>query len=88
MEIRYSTKAIEDIEYWKRSGRKQIQDRITKLLQSIEQTPYSGIGSPEQLKYNFSSFWSRRIDKGNRLIYKVYKEYIEIYSLKGHYSDK
>jgi toxin YoeB len=54
MEIVYQPKAIEDLEYWKRCGQKQIQTRILVLLQSIKQTPFEGIGKPEPLKHNLS----------------------------------
>ncbi|WP_439652021.1 type II toxin-antitoxin system YoeB family toxin [Membranihabitans maritimus] len=30
-------------------------------------------------------FWSRRITREHRFIYKVYNNKIEIYSVKGHY---
>lgn len=88
MEVRYSSKALHDIELWKKSGQKQSQKKIQALISSIESSPYSGIGSPEQLKYELSEYWSRRIDKANRIIYKVVDDAIFIYSLRGHYLDK
>lgn len=88
MEVRYSSKALQDIEVWKRSGQKQSQKKIQALINSIENSPYSGIGSPEQLKYDLSEYWSRRIDKANRIIYKIKEDTIFIYSLRGHYLDK
>jgi toxin YoeB len=49
MEIVYQPKALEDLKYWKKSGQKQIQARILIILQSIQKTPYEGIGKPEPL---------------------------------------
>ena len=46
MEIEFLGKAIDDINYWKKSGNKSIQRRITKLLVDISKTPWSGIGKP------------------------------------------
>ena len=44
MEVDFLDKALEDINYWKNSGNKSIQKRISKLIESISKTPYSGIG--------------------------------------------
>jgi toxin YoeB len=85
VEIIYTDRAIDDISFWKRSGNKTVQNKITKLLKSIEVTPFKGIGKPEALKYELTGFWSRRINKEHRLVYKVKDGKITIYSLKGHY---
>jgi toxin YoeB len=85
MEIIYQAKAIEDLKYWKRSGQKQIQSRILVLLQSIQETPFEGIGKPEPLKNNFKGMWSRRINSEHRLIYEIKDEQIHVYSFKDHY---
>jgi len=87
MEIEFKTDALDDIEFWKRSGNKKTQNRITTLLKSIALTPETGIGKPEKLKGELSDFWSRRINKEHRIIYKLdYSSKIAtIYSLKGHY---
>jgi toxin YoeB len=62
MEIKYSSKAQEDIEYWKTSGNKGIMDRITTLLADMAAHPFIGIGKPELLKYGLAGCWSRRIN--------------------------
>lgn len=87
MEVNYTKKALKDLLYWKKKGDPAIQKKITKLVTDIEGTPYSGIGKPEALKHDLSGFWSRRINKEHRIIYKFLeeKETIEIHSLKGHY---
>jgi toxin YoeB len=85
MEIIYQPKALDDLKYWKKSGQKQIQVRILSLLQSIQQTPYEGIGKPEPLKHNWTGMWSRRISNVHRIIYEVKANEIHIYSLKDHY---
>ncbi|MFN3489711.1 MAG: Txe/YoeB family addiction module toxin [Emticicia sp.] len=63
----------------------KVQESIKQLLISISETPFSGIGKPEPLKHNMSGFWSRRIDRENRIVYEVKQNAIQIYSLKGHY---
>ena len=89
MEVIYSPKAIEDLKYWKRSGNKTVQKRITNLIEAIQQDPYKGIGKPEPLKYNLSGVWSRRITQEHRLVYEINERneivILDILSLKGHY---
>lgn len=85
MEIVYLPKAEEDLKYWKKSGQKHIQIRITNLIQAIKQNPFEGIGKPEALKYNWSGMWSRRIDWEHRIIYEVKEQLILIHSLRNHY---
>lgn len=88
MEVIYRDEALKDIVYWKKSGQKTIQSKITKLIEDIKQHPYSGLGKPEALKYELFGLWSREIDKKNRLIYKIINEQLHIISLRGHYLDK
>jgi len=85
MEIIYSPQAIEDIKYWKTSGNKNIQKKIAALILAIQTNPYQGIGKPEALKHELTGFWSRRINKEHRIIYKVINNQIRIEMLKGHY---
>jgi len=86
VEVDFLDKALDDIEFWKKTGNKAIQIRITKLLESICKTPYSGIGKPEPLKFQLSGYWSRRITNEHRLIYTVIADRIKVISLRFHYS--
>lgn len=86
MEIDYLDKALDDIEFWKKTGDKVIQKRISKLLESISKTPYSGIGKPEPLKHQLSGYWSRRITEEHRIVYTVSSDRIKIISLRFHYT--
>ncbi len=85
MEVGYSAKALEDLVYWKKSGNKKIQQKITALISSIEETAFTGIGFPEPLKHKLRGLWSRRINQEHRLIYEISKNTIIIHSLLGHY---
>ena len=86
MEIVYTEKAKADIAWWRKSGNKQIQKRITELITSIVETPFEGIGKPELLKYELSGKWSRRITQEHRIVYAVEENRIIIISLLYHYS--
>ncbi len=62
-----------------------MQDRIIKLLEEIQRTPFEGTGKPEPLKYNLKGCWSRRIDDEHRLVYEVTNDEIVVISCKYHY---
>ena len=54
MEVAYSSKALEDILYWKKSGNKKVQGKITSLIDDIMLHPYNGLGKPEPLRHELS----------------------------------
>jgi toxin YoeB len=89
MEVIYAPKAVEDLKYWKKTGNKAVQKKITILIEAIQENPYEGIGKPEPLKYNLSGAWSRRINHEHRLVYEINEKneilILDILSLKGHY---
>lgn len=62
MEIIYSSRAIKDLDFWNKSGNKQIQKKIHELIADIIKNPFIGIGKPEALKYELSGKWLRRIN--------------------------
>jgi toxin YoeB len=84
MEVKYSSNALGDLEWWKRHGTETIRNKISLLIANIENSPFQGIGMPEPLKHDLSGRWSRRINRKDRIIYRV-TDYIEILSLRGHY---
>jgi toxin YoeB len=89
MQIEFSKKAKEDLNFWVKSGNKSVLNKIYSLIEDIQLHPYEGLGKPEQLKHQLSGKWSRRINKEHRIIYKVTEEntieILDVLSLKGHY---
>ena len=89
MQIVFTTKARKDLDFWIKSGNKNILSKIANLVEDIQLHPFEGIGKPEQLKHQLSGRWSRRINQEHRIIYKVTEEntieILDILSLKGHY---
>jgi len=55
--------AIEDLKFWRKAGNKNIQNKITDLINSIQADPFKGLGKPEALKYELAGKWSRRINQ-------------------------
>lgn len=52
---------------------------------NIQRDPFPGLGKPEPLKFNFSGYWSRRIDDEHRIVYKGTDDKIIFAQLRGHY---
>jgi toxin YoeB len=84
MIISWAEKAWEDYLYWQ-SIDKKILKRINTLLKEISRQPFEGIGDPEPLKHQWSGYWSRRIDREHRLVYKVTAENIIVVQCRYHY---
>ena len=72
------------------SGNKADIKKVEAIIAELEEHPETGTGSPEQLKYELSGFWSRRINSKDRLVYKIddLEVIVTVLSAKGHYSDK
>jgi toxin YoeB len=47
MEIIFSPQAMEDLDYWKKSGNKIIQKKIQQLIESIQETPFEVSENPK-----------------------------------------
>ena len=74
----------EDYLFWQQTDKKTLQ-RINKLIKNITREPFSGLSDPEPLKYHWSGYWSRRIDREHRLVYKVTDKAIIIVQYRYHY---
>jgi toxin YoeB len=45
--------------------------RLNELIEQCRRHPFVGTGKPEPLLGNWVGFWSRRLDKEHRLVYRV-----------------
>ncbi|MEO0836526.1 MAG: Txe/YoeB family addiction module toxin [Cyanobacteria bacterium J06642_3] len=69
-----------------RAKDKKLHNNLCKILKEmLRGDPGLGIGKPEPLKHNLSGFWSRRLSRQDRVIYKFDDEYIYIFAIGGHY---
>lgn len=84
MIISWAEKAWDDYLYWQSIDRKTLK-RINALLREISRQPFEGIGDPEPLKHQWAGYWSRRIDREHRLVYKVTAENIIVVQCRYHY---
>ncbi len=84
MRISFTLNGWEDYTYWQKVDKKMIK-RINDLMKECSRTPFDGIGKPERLKNNLSSWWSRRINQEHRLVYKIIEDEIIINQCRKHY---
>jgi toxin YoeB len=84
MNITWSHSAWDDYLYWQTNDKRKLK-QINKLIKDILRSPFEGIGNPEPLKYELSSFWSRRITQEHRLVYQVEEGQILIAQCRHHY---
>jgi toxin YoeB len=84
----FSDEAWEDYQHWIETNSK-LKDRINELIKQCKRTPFAGSGKPEPLRGDLSGWWSRRITKEDRMVYRVTgsgdEQSLEIAQLRFHY---
>ena len=70
MKLTFSSRAWDEYLYWQAEDAKLL-DRVNALLREITRDPFRGTGKPEPLGKNLSGWWSRRINREHRLVYRV-----------------
>jgi len=85
VKIVFAEKGWEDYLYWQQYDKKMLK-RINSLITAIQRNPFEGIGDPEPLRFNWSGFWSRRIDREHRLVYAVEEDALLIAQCRYHYA--
>ncbi|MDE5554561.1 MAG: Txe/YoeB family addiction module toxin [Muribaculaceae bacterium] len=88
--VEFTVKAKQQLENWHRSGKTKILKKIAVFLDELREHPTTGTGHVEQLKGDYAGYWSRRLDKESRLVYRIEEDNIVVVvvSLMGHYGDK
>jgi toxin YoeB len=83
--ITFAPSAFEAYKEWAVIDKQKFK-KINELIQSIDRTPFEGIGKPEPLKHQLKSCWSRQISDEHRLVYQVVTDHeIIILQCKYHY---
>ncbi|MCF8128575.1 MAG: Txe/YoeB family addiction module toxin [Deltaproteobacteria bacterium] len=84
MKLSWAEQAWEDYLYWQKTDKKILR-RINRMIMEIKRNPFQGAGSPEALRYHWTGYWSRRINKEHRLVYKPKEDEIWIAQCRYHY---
>jgi len=68
--IVFSTQARADYRTWQAQDPETVA-RINALIEESLRDPFQGMGKPEALRGRLSGWWSRRIGREHRLVYRV-----------------
>lgn len=82
--IVFTENNIEELQKHKKAGNKAINTKIDKKFNELKNTPYTGEGQPEPLKYSLTGLWSRRINR--KIVYRVEENIVTVFvvSAMGH----
>lgn len=84
MKLVFHENAWDDCIRWQQTDRKML-DRINGLIKECMRTPFKGTGKPEPLKGALAGWWSRRITREHRLVYRVEEDRLLIAQCRYHY---
>jgi toxin YoeB len=88
MNVELRPAALEDLAWFAKREPRMLK-RILQILEDASRSPFEGLGKPEPLKGELSGWWSRRIDREHRLVYRVLGEgaaqRIQIIQCRKHY---
>jgi toxin YoeB len=84
VKVVWARQAWDDYLHWSRNDLR-VRAKINALVDDIQKHPFSGLGKPEPLKRNLRGFWSRRITREHRLVYRVERGVLQIAQCRFHY---
>ena len=84
--ILFTPEAWDDYQFWLREDRRMLK-RINALIADIQRGGYEGLGKPEPLRGDLSTWWSRRINDCDRLVYRLEGDLIVIVQCRTHYGN-
>jgi toxin YoeB len=88
LKIVFASGAWSDYLFWQQSD-PALLIRLNELIRDASRSPFTGIGKPEPLAANLKGWWSRRITREHRLVYRVtgtgVEQALEIASCRFHY---
>ena len=88
MKLQWTEQGWDDYLYWQEHDSDFIH-KINVLIRDARRSPFQGLGKPEPLRNEMAGWWSRRIDREHRLIYRVTgkgeAQALEIAACRFHY---
>lgn len=85
--ITFTDRAWNDYLWWQAND-SSVLARLNALVRECQRTPFKGTGKPEPLKNDLRGFWSRRITRADRLVYRATSGSIDIVACRFHYDDR
>ena len=84
MRLLFHARAWERYLYWQQTD-KAMLSRINRLIEECLRHPFEGTGKPVPLRGDLAGYWSRRMDREHRLVYRVTRDAVEIVQCRYHY---
>jgi len=83
--IKFMDEAWKDYQDW--ADDKKTLKKLNSLIRDAQRMPNDGLGNPHELSGDLAGFWSRSINKKDRLVYAFDDECVTIISCRFHYDD-
>lgn len=88
MRILWGPEGWDDYLHWQEADAKILR-QVNALIEDIGRQPFEGLGRPETLWRELEGWWSRRITRRDRLVYRILgaddEQMIEIIGCRYHY---
>lgn len=84
MNLLFTSRGWTHYRYWQDNDRAMLR-KVNRLIEECRRHPFDGTGKPVPLKGDLSGFWSRRIDREHRLVYRATETTLEIVQCRYHY---
>ena len=84
MNVTFSERGWNHYLHWQTADKK-ILKKINALIKECQRHPFEGTGKPIQLSGAVPGFWSRRITREHRLVYRMKPGALEIVMCRYHY---
>ena len=84
MILGFTPEAWDQYLFWQANDKAMLR-KLNRLLEECLRHPFEGTGKPEPLRGDLAGFWSRRIDREHRLVYRVTDTSLEVAQCRYHY---
>jgi toxin YoeB len=87
MSVKFSPLALEQF-FFLAERDKRLFKSLLKIVKDTQRNGAGGLGHPEPLTGNLAGWWSKHIDEGNRMVFRVIDDMVEVSSCLTHYGNK
>ena len=84
MKVLFLEDAFDQYVFWQQRDKVALA-KVNRLIAECQRHPFEGTGKPEPLRGDYSGWWSRRIDREHRLVYRIDGGNLVIAQCRYHY---
>ncbi len=86
MSVKFSPNALKQF-FHLAEKEKRLFKAFKKIIEDTQRNGTTGLGHPEQLSENLAGWWSKHVDEGNRIVFRIVDEVVEVAECCTHYKD-